>query len=74
MTYKPTRHHAREVALQILYRFDTASQAKGIPVPQGAMLAQELTQHFDHFQVPGELREFSAQLVAGTLADFNRLD
>ncbi|MDR3608254.1 MAG: transcription antitermination factor NusB [Oligoflexia bacterium] len=68
------RHRAREVALQILYRYDVAAQADGTPIPTGAALAQDLTRHFDHFQVTADLREFAAQLVAGTLTARAELD
>jgi transcription antitermination protein NusB len=69
-----SRHRAREIALQILYRFDMASHQSGVPIPSGPALLGELNQHFDHFAVPLELREFAAQLVAGTLAEVARLD
>jgi len=69
-----TRHRAREVALQILYRYDVALQTHGTPLPQGSDLARELGQHFEHFKVPSGLREFAAQLVAGTLTEQTELD
>jgi N utilization substance protein B len=68
------RHRAREVALQILYRYDVASQTGATPIPQGTDLLKDLNHHFDHFQVPADLREFSAQLVAGTLTKQSELD
>ncbi len=68
------RHRAREVALQILYRYDVAATTEGIAIPTGADLAKDLAKHFDHFQVPADLREFAAQLVAGTLASQKELD
>jgi N utilization substance protein B len=68
------RHRAREVALQILYRYDMAMQSNGTPIPEGAELAKDLTRHFDHFQVTPNLREFAAQLVAGTLQTRQELD
>ncbi len=68
------RHRAREVALQILYRYDVAAATEGIAIPVGAELAKDLAKHFDHFQVPADLREFSAQLVAGTLTSRAELD
>jgi transcription antitermination protein NusB len=68
------RHRAREVALQILYGYDMAMQANGTAIPQGAELAKDLTRHFDHFQVTANLREFAAQLVAGTLQARLELD
>lgn len=60
------RHRAREIALQILYREILPSE------PQ--QLIRELQEHFDHFKIPQELREFSALLVAGALKDANHLD
>lgn len=68
------RHRAREVALQILYRYDVQQQSSGDVPPQGSALADDLARHFDHFQVPQPLREFAAQLVAGTLTDRAELD
>ena len=68
------RHRAREVALQILYRYDVALQTSGVPIPVDAELAKDLARHFDHFQVPENLREFAAQLVAGTLQNMVELD
>jgi N utilization substance protein B len=68
MSQVTTRRRAREIALQILYRYDKPE------IPQGAALAKELSQHFDHFQVNSELREFIAHLVAGTLQNLGELD
>ena len=64
-----SRHRAREVALQILYRYDVASSSAGqsttgntTPNPAGdgpshapGALAQELSQHFDHFPMVSSL-------------------
>jgi N utilization substance protein B len=66
-----SRHRAREVALQILYQYD--GQAADA-LPKGHELANHLIHHFDHFSVPPELREFSAQLVVGTLSRVTELD
>jgi N utilization substance protein B len=70
---KSTRHQAREVALQILYRLDTGSQPEPKPLNVEAVIT-ELNQHFDHFRVPLELRNFAAELVAGTLRELPQLD
>ena len=64
---KPSRHQAREVALQILYRYDIGlqaaanTQAPGDIAPEivaklASELIGELNRHFDHFNVPLELR------------------
>jgi N utilization substance protein B len=74
------RHRAREVALQVLYRFDVAAQSANTTAaalvrdrsPQE--LLNELNQHFDHFQVSPDLREFAARLVSGTLHSLTDLD
>ena len=82
---KPTRHHAREVALQILYRYDMslqqaqqAQQSKSsgdsTVTAHPTVLIEELNRHFDHFQVPQEIREFAAELVAGSVRELNALD
>lgn len=69
------RHRAREVALQILYRYDVAAHEPGGVVPKvGPELVADLNKHFDHFTVPPETREFAAQLVAGTLSDMASID
>ena len=68
-----SRHHAREVALQILYQYDNASTA-GSPVLEGSALAHDLIKHFDHFKVEPDLRAFAAELVAGTLKELPALD
>ena len=68
------RHRAREVALQILYRYDVALQSSAVPIPTGNELVKDLSRHFDHFQVQDGLREFAAQLVAGTLQNLGELD
>lgn len=64
-----SRHKAREAALQILYRMEVAAQnsAAGSAAESSKNLIRELQSHFEHFQVPEGLREYAAQLVAGTL-------
>lgn len=69
-----SRHKARQAALQILYRYDLSWQNQGTLPPVDQALAADLTKHFDHFQVPTELREFAAELVAGTLTERSELD
>jgi N utilization substance protein B len=66
-----TRHRAREVALQVLYRYDAINPSE---LPTGAALAADIRKHFDHFQTPDGLREFAALLIAGTLQDLKSLD
>lgn len=69
-----SRHHAREIALQILYRYDL-NQTQGVDaIPTGLALAEDLKRHFEHFQVTEGVREFAAELVAGTLKDSAELD
>lgn len=70
-TMKPSRHQAREVALQILYRYDMALQENVRTAPS---VIEELNHHFDHFNVPVELRGFAAELVAGTVRTLLDLD
>jgi len=69
-----SRHHAREVALQILYRYDVNLQEGKGTLPTGPALAHDVAQHFDHFCVPQGVREFAAELVVGTLAKTPELD
>lgn len=66
------RHRAREVALQVLYRYDVGAQ--GANPPAGPDLAMDIKRHFDHFQVTEQLREFSALLISGTLHELPALD
>ncbi len=69
------RHRAREIALQILYRYDVAQNGTPrVEPPTGGALATELSQHFDHFTISPDLRDFAAQLVAGTLLGQIELD
>jgi N utilization substance protein B len=68
------RHVAREVALQILYRFDVNHQNNGAEIPTGIPLSRELQNHFEHFQVPQNAREFTSQLVVGTVSELKSLD
>ena len=69
------RHLAREVALQLIYRYDVASPADAAGTSASIPgIASELRSHFDHFHVPAEVREFAAELVAGTLTERQNLD
>ncbi len=78
-----SRHHAREIALQILYRYDLGSGTAGagagstealLPTPNGIALSDDLKRHFEHFQVTEGVREFAAELVVGTLSRAAELD
>ncbi|MGK5081736.1 transcription antitermination factor NusB [Bdellovibrionota bacterium FG-1] len=69
---KPSRHQARETALQILYRYDSGSTVKTLLTP--TTILEEINKHFDHFRVADELRGFTAELVAGTLRELPTLD
>jgi len=69
-----SRHRAREVAFQILYRIDLELHSSGAAAPAGEALLSELVHHFDHFKVPEELREFAASLVVGTITTLKELD
>lgn len=68
------RHRAREIALQVLYRFDGSSSVNLADLPEGIALAKEVQQHFDHFGVDDSLRGFAAELVVGTLGKIAELD
>ncbi len=69
-----TRHRAREIALQILYRYDVSAQAGGMDAPRDTKLIEDLNGHFEHFQTPENIRSFTAELVSGTLRDRAALD
>lgn len=68
-----SRHKAREIALQILYRYEVAT-ASGGTVPLASALAEDITRHFEHFQAPEGIRSYAAQLVAGSLLQQRLLD
>ncbi|MGK5087545.1 transcription antitermination factor NusB [Bdellovibrionota bacterium FG-2] len=65
-----SRHLAREIALQILYRYDIA----GAHPTTSAALKTELEGHFGHFHVSENLQPFVALLVEGTLGSMSILD
>jgi transcription antitermination protein NusB len=65
-----SRHQARRIALQTLYRFDD----EALLALDAPAFAQELVRHFEHFQVEPGVREFAAQLVSGTLISREKLD
>lgn len=69
-----SRHRAREIALQILYQYDLTAHSTQKPMPLGQELTSSLVYHFNHFNVPEELREFAAKLVTGTLREMTHLD
>ncbi|MBC7693787.1 MAG: transcription antitermination factor NusB [Methylotenera sp.] len=69
-----SRHIAREIALQILYRYDVNTQSGGGVAPKDMALADDLKKHFEHFQVAAEVRQFAAELVVGTLSKTPALD
>jgi N utilization substance protein B len=64
------RHQAREIALQVVYRYDSTPTLPSDP----HQLAMDLRSHFEHFHVPSEVREFAAELAAGTLMDRQNID
>jgi len=64
------RTRAREVALQILYRYDSS----GVHPTEAKALADDFHKHFEHFKVAQESREFAAELVAGTLGRLSEID
>ncbi|MEK6704955.1 MAG: transcription antitermination factor NusB [Bdellovibrionota bacterium] len=55
------RHKAREIALQILYRHEYEQKP-------------DLAEHFEHFQVPEQLREYIGNLVSGVLKEKEAID
>ncbi|MBC7386814.1 MAG: transcription antitermination factor NusB [Cryobacterium sp.] len=69
-----SRHHAREIALQILYRYEANQTQPASPSLSGIALADDLKKHFEHFQVAEGVREFAAELVVGTLTNTADLD
>jgi N utilization substance protein B len=60
------RHRAREVALQILYRYDVDQQNK--------VITDDLVKHFEHFEIAASAREFAALLVVGTTRELDGID
>lgn len=72
MSTQNLRHRSREVALQYLYQTDQTE--KGVPASDPDTLIEGLSRHFEHFQVPMDVRPFAALLVAGTLRHREPLD
>ena len=71
---KNQRHLSREVAFQILYRYDLALHADKTDPPAGPQLQEDLKHHFKHFEVPNEIQEFTQDLIIGTLNKIEELD
>src|SRR5690554_4259589 len=71
---KSNRHRAREIAFQILYRYDLEAHATGLPLSREYALSQDLKTHFEHFQIQDSLRDFAADLVRGTLTRRDEID
>ncbi len=73
-----TRHKAREIAFQFLFRNVIERQGQGAGATTapltGAALLREIDSHFEHFDVPADAREFSAQLIAQTIQYESQLD
>ncbi len=68
MSQLATRHRAREIALQILYRLDE------VKLSNPSDIARELSTHFEHFQVADEIRDFVAQMVSGAFLNRDKTD
>jgi len=68
-----SRHHAREIALQILYYYDPLCQQSNAYFSERS-LQDQVQQHCNHFQVPQELRDFIDTLVIGTLVHQKTID
>ncbi|MEK7692490.1 MAG: transcription antitermination factor NusB [Bdellovibrionota bacterium] len=66
------RHRAREIALQILYRYDEDWLKKQVPTP--VALAHEIQSHLKHFQVAAELWPFAARLAQGAIDHREEID
>lgn len=77
-----SRRRAREIALQILYRYDVTITSAPMQGPRltpqilndPRLVLEDLNRHFEHFQVPPSIRPFATELVAGTLRDLTKLD
>ncbi len=64
------RRIARQTAFQFIYRFD--SWDAGAPAPDE--LRHELMLHFQHFNTPEDVRDFTLRLVQGTLQNLPAVD
>lgn len=65
------RHLAREIAFQVLYRYDHAVPSA---LPSGSALEEDVERHFNHFQVEAASRAFARVLVLGVLGQKTDLD
>ncbi len=69
----PTRRHAREIALQFLYKVDIENRFAELQDSK-YLLAGEIEKHFEHFQAPEPTREFIATLISSAIIDQPKLD
>lgn len=69
-----SRHRAREIAFQLLYRFDLETTHQGTRPPEGVDLFEDINRHFDHFKIDVDLRPFAQELIVGTLREIISLD
>lgn len=67
-----SRHFAREIALQILYREDVLRHTQKT---RSTELTQEgLNFHFQYFKVPTEIQSFISELVLGMFENLSQID
>jgi len=74
----PSRHHAREIAFQILFQFDNTKPNLSDEERQAIFceenLKEEIENYFKHFKVPPENKPLIESLVLGTLKNIKSID
>lgn len=65
----PIRRKARQVAMQILYQFDTQ---KSLPSPEE--LHHQMRAFFGHFETPVDSQLFCSELVSFTILNIKEID
>lgn len=69
-----SRHHARQAAFQMLYRYDISMRDRENKRNEFNVSDDELNSHFDHFEISPQIREFATKLIRGTLENIDILD
>jgi len=72
---KTKRQISRTAAFQILYEIDLLTEAHQVKLHDDqSELHKFIENHFEHFQIPKNAREFCIQLVKLTLQNFKTID
>jgi len=64
-----SRHLARQIAFQFLFKKDQDSTSQTEQATEA-----EIESHFEHFKVDSELKSFARELILGTLKSIREID